>query len=88
MDRFSDGRNNFEPSDSDFDSDEAGSRNRGPRTRRKSSEAKAKDNSDVERDPQDVGEARSGRESPEHHPLRALHPPFPTHRPTFGRKGL
>ena len=91
MDRFSDDRDNLKPSDSGFDSDEAVSRNLARKARRKSSEAQAEDNSDVDRHPQDAGEERSERESekpPEHHPHQLLHSPFLTHRPTFGRKGL
>jgi hypothetical protein len=91
MDRFSDGRNNFEPSDSDFDSDQAVSRDRGQKARRKSRDAKAEEVPDAGLDPQDEGEEGSERQfekPPEHHPHRVLHPPFPTHRPTFGRKGL
>jgi len=91
MDRFSDGRDKFEPSDSGFDSDEAISRHRARKTRGKSSKAQAEEVSDAEPDPQHEGEEESERQfekPPEHHPHRALHPPFPMHRPTFGRKGL
>ena len=91
MDRFSDGRNNFEPSDSDFDSDQAVSRQLARKRRGKSSKAQAEKVSDAELDPQDEGKEGSERQfekPPEHHPHRALHPPFPMHRPTFGRKGL
>ena len=91
MDRFSDDREDFEPSNSGFDPDEAISRYLARRARRKSGEAQAEENSGVESDPRDEGEEQSEPEfekPPEHHPQQALHPPFLTHRPTFGRKGL
>ena len=91
MDRFSDDRDNIEPSNSGFDPDEAISSHLARKSRRKSSEVQAEEVSDVRPDPKDEGERGSERQfdnPPEHHPHRVLHPPFPTHRPTFGRKGL
>ena len=92
MDRFSDDRDNFEPSNSGFDPDEAISRYLAQKAQRKSSEAQAEEQpDDSELDPQDEGEEHSEPEfeqPPEHHQHQPLHAPFPTHRPTFGRKGL
>ena len=91
MDRFSDDRDNIEPSNSGFDPDEAISRYLAKRSRRKSGEVQAEVDSEAKPDPQDEGEEQIEREfekPPELHPHQALHPPFPTHRPTFGRKGL
>jgi hypothetical protein len=91
MDRFSDDRENCEPSESGFDPDEAISRHLARKTRGKSSKAQAEEVSDAELDPQDEGEEGSERQfekPPEHHPHQLLHSPFLTHRPTFGRKGL
>jgi hypothetical protein len=91
MDRFSDDRDNIEPSNSGFDPDEAISRYLAKKSRRKSEEVQAEEGFDVEPDPQDEGEEQFEREfekPPEHHPHQTLHPPFLTHRPTFGRKGL
>ena len=87
MDRFSDDRDNFEPSNSGFDPDEAISRYLSQKAQRKP--AQAEEASDAELDPQNESEEQSELENPpEHHPHQPLHPPFPTHRPTFGRKGL
>ena len=91
MDRFSDDRDNIEPSKSGFDPDEAISRYLSRKARRKSGEAQAEEGLDADPNPPDEGEERSEPEfekPPEHHPHQVLHPPFPTHRPTFGRKGL
>lgn len=91
MDRFSDDRDDFEPAHSGFDPDEAISRYLAQKTQRKSSEAQAEDHSDAKFDAQEDGEELSQPElekPPEHHPQQPLHAPFPTHRPTFGRKGL
>ena len=91
MDRFSDDRDDFEPLNSGFDPDEAISRYLAKRSRRKSGEVQAEVDSEAKPDPQDEGEEQFEREfekPPEHHPHQVLHPPFPTHRPTFGRKGL
>ena len=89
MDRFSDDRDNFEPSNSGFDPDEAISRYLARKARRGPGEVQAEEESELDSDQQDEGEEQSELEKPaEHHPHQALHPPFPTHRPTFGRKGL
>ena len=89
MDRFSDDRDNIEPSNSGFDPDEAISRYLAQKAQRKSHEAQAEEEPDAELDPQDEGEEPLELDEPlEHHPHQPLHPPFPTHRPTFGRKGL
>ena len=91
MDRFSDDRDDFEPSASGFDPDEAISRYLAQKAQRKSSESQAEESSGLEFDPQDEGEEHFEPEfeqPPEHQPHQHLHPPFPTHRPTFGRKGL
>ena len=86
MDRFSDDREDFEPSNSGFDPDEAISRYL---AQRKSREAQAEEEPDAELDPHDEGEEPLELDEPlEHHPHQPLHPSFPTHRPTFGRKGL
>ena len=91
MDRFSDDRDNIEPSASGFDPDEAISRYLAQKAQRKSSEAQAEEEPGLELEPQEEGEEQSEpefEEPAEHHPHQHLHPPFPTHRPTFGRKGL
>jgi len=89
MDRFSDDRDNIEPSNSGFDPDEAISRYLKQKAQRKSGEAQAEEEPDAELDPQGDGEEPFELEERlEPHPHQPLHPPFPTHRPTFGRKGL
>jgi hypothetical protein len=89
MDRFSDDRDDFEPAHSGFDPDEAISRYLAQKAQRKSRDAQAEEEPDAELDPQDEGEEPLELEERlDHHPHQPLRPPFPTHRPTFGRKGL